>query len=205
MFTGIIVDLGTVKTIDKAGDWRVRIETALPVSTWQIGDSICCNGVCLTAIELGDDWFEIQASQETLQRTTMGVWQTGTRVNLESSLKMGDTLGGHFVFGHVDSLATVQRITQVGDSHEVVVKVPADLAPFFAEKGSAAFDGISLTINKVMGDEVFLMIIPHTWDVTNFGTLQVGQKLNLEVDMLARYVARQLDAQNNKKETTTCS
>jgi riboflavin synthase len=205
MFTGIIVDLGTVKTIDKAGDWRVRIETALPVSTWHIGDSICCNGVCLTAIALGDDWFEIQASQETLQRTTMGTWQTGTRVNLESSLKMGDTMGGHFVFGHVDSLATVQRITNVGDSHEVVVKVPTDLAPFFAEKGSAAFDGISLTINKVIGDEVFLMIIPHTWDVTNFGTLQVGQKLNLEVDMLARYVARQLDAQTNKKDTTTCS
>ena len=198
MFTGIIVDLGTVKSIDKAGDWRVRIETALPVVSWYIGDSICCNGVCLTVVALGTDWFEIQASQETLQRTTIGAWQIGTPVNLESSLKMGDTLGGHFVFGHVDSLATVQRITNVGDSYEVVVKVPTNLAQFFAEKGSGAFDGISLTINKVVGDDVFLMIIPHTWAVTNFGTLQVGQHLNLEVDMLARYVARQLEAQTNK-------
>ncbi len=190
MFTGIITDIGTVRRVEKAGDTRFEIGTSYDLSTVDMGASISCNGCCLTVIEKGPDWFAIQASAETLSKTTLGGWRQGTRVNLERALKLGDELGGHIVSGHVDGLGTIQSITPEGDSKRFRIRVPAELARFIAPKGSVAADGTSLTVNEVDGDVFGVNIIPHTQSVTTWGTMREGQSLNIEIDMLARYVAR---------------
>ena len=199
MFTGIITDQGTITSIDKQGDWKIRIQTGFDMGPVPIGASIACSGVCLTVVEKDTNSFLVQVSQETLNKTAIGSWEEGQKINLEQSLKMGDELGGHLVFGHVDGLAEVVSITPTGDSRHVVVRLPNELKHFAAAKGSIALDGISLTVNNVRDDLVDLMIIPHTWAVTSWGDLKVGQKIHMEIDMLARYVARIMDAKMEPK------
>ena len=194
MFTGIITDQGIITSIDKTGDWKIRIRTGFNMDTVPIGASIACSGVCLTVVEKDADSFLVQVSQETLDKTAIGSWREGQAINLEQSLKMGDELGGHLVFGHVDGLGEVVSIEQAGDSRHVVVRMPARLKQFAAPKGSIALDGISLTVNNVRDDLIDLMIIPHTWAVTSWGKLETGQKVHIEIDMLARYVARIMEA-----------
>ncbi len=199
MFTGIITALGTVRTIEPLGggkDMRLVITAPWPdTATIALGASIACSGCCLTAVALGSDWFAVDASAETLSRTTMGSWRAGSRVNLERSLKVGDELGGHIVSGHVDGVGQAVSATPENGSIRWVFRVPPDLARFIAEKGSIAIDGVSLTVNAVQGDTFGVNIIPHTASVTGFGTLQPGDAVNLEIDMLARYVARLAEAQ----------
>ena len=190
MFTGIITDIGTVRAVSKAGDTRFEITTAYDLSTVDMGASIACNGCCLTVIEKGADWFAIQASAETLSKTTLGDWGQGTRINLERALKIGDELGGHIVSGHVDGLGEIVSITPEGDSKRFRFRVPHELARFIAPKGSVAIDGTSLTVNEVEGNVFGVNIIPHTQAVTTWGSMKVGQRVNIEIDMLARYVAR---------------
>lgn len=194
MFTGIVQDIGAVRSIDKNGDWRLVIGTGMDLSRTPPGASICCSGCCLTLIEKGEDWFAVDVSAETLSKTTIGEWQTGSKVNLEPSLHLGDELGGHFVFGHVDGLAALQSVEQEGDSHRLKISMSQELAQFIAPKGSVSLDGVSLTVNEVE-DRVFgVNIVPHTWAHTTLGQKQPGDKLNIEIDMLARYVARQMEA-----------
>jgi riboflavin synthase len=190
MFTGIITDIGTVRTVTRAGDTRFEIATAYDLAAVEIGASIACNGCCLTVVEKGRDWFAIQASAETLSKTTLGDWRQGTRINLERALKIGDELGGHIVSGHVDGLGEIVSIRAEGDSKRFRVRVPHELARFIAPKGSVAIDGTSLTVNEVEGREFGVNIIPHTQSVTTWGSLAEGQRVNIEIDMLARYVAR---------------
>ena len=190
MFTGIITDIGTVRAVRKAGDTRFEITTGYDLGTVDMGASIACNGCCLTGIEKGPDWFAIQASAETLSKTTLGDWATGTRINLERALKIGDELGGHIVSGHVDGLGEIVSITPEGDSQRFRFRVPHELARFIAPKGSVAIDGTSLTVNEVEGNVFGVNIIPHTQAVTTWGSMAEGQRVNIEIDMLARYVAR---------------
>jgi riboflavin synthase len=190
MFTGIITDVGSVRSVSKAGDTRFEITTTYDLATVDMGASIACNGCCLTVIEKGPDWFAIQASAETLSKTTLGDWGQGTRINLERALKIGDELGGHIVSGHVDGLGEIVSITPEGDSMRFRFRVPNELARFIAPKGSVAIDGTSLTVNEVEGNVFGVNIIPHTQAVTTWGTMQPGQRVNIEIDMLARYVAR---------------
>ncbi len=197
MFTGIVTDLGQVVAVDTQGDRKIRIQTRYSIATIHMGDSIACSGVCLTVMDIGNDTFTVQVSQETIDKTAIAEWKVGTKINLEQSLRMGDTLGGHLVFGHVDGLAEVIAVDAVGDSCHVQVRLPAALKAFAAAKGSIALDGISLTVNKVEDDVIHLMIIPHTQHVTSWGQLRVGQKVHVEIDMLARYVARLLEAKGN--------
>ena len=190
MFTGIITDIGTVRAVTRAGDTRFEITTAYDLGTVDMGASIACNGCCLTVIEKGPDWFAIQASAETLSKTTLADWGQGTRINLERALKIGDELGGHIVSGHVDGLGEIVSITPEGDSMRFRFRVPGELARFIAPKGSVAIDGTSLTVNEVEGNIFGVNIIPHTQAVTTWGTMKLGQRVNIEIDMLARYVAR---------------
>lgn len=197
MFTGIITDVGQVISLEKTGDHRIRIATGHDLGPVPIGASIACSGVCLTVIEKEDTSFVVQVSQETLSKTAIGDWEMGTKVNLELSLKMGDELGGHLVFGHVDGLAEVVSIKPVEESRHVTIRLPQQLKQFAAAKGSIALDGISLTVNAVEDDIVHLMIIPHTMSATTWGDLKPGQKIHVEIDMLARYVARILEIKGN--------
>jgi riboflavin synthase len=190
MFTGIITDIGTVRHVERAGDSRFEITTAYDLSTVDMGASIACNGCCLTLIEKGPDWFAVQVSAETLSKTTLGGWGQGTRINLERALKIGDELGGHIVSGHVDGLGEIVSIKPEGDSKRFRFRVAPALARFIAPKGSVAIDGTSLTVNEVEGDVFGINIIPHTQAVTTWGTMIEGQRVNIEIDMLARYVAR---------------
>lgn len=190
MFTGIITDIGTVRSVRTAGDTRFEIATAYDLATVGIGASIACNGCCLTVIEKGPDWFAIQASAETLSKTTLAEWTEGTRVNLERALRIGDELGGHIVSGHVDGLGEILSITPEGGSQRFRFRVPPALARFIAPKGSVAIDGTSLTVNEAEGDCFGVNIIPHTQAVTTWGAMRPGQRVNIEIDMLARYVAR---------------
>ena len=194
MFTGIVTALGTVREIRPLGtgaDMRLTIGTPWPdAATISVGASIACSGCCLTAVEIGSDWFAADASAETLNRTTLGLWRPGARVNLERSLRLGDELGGHLVSGHVDGIGQVLSATPEHGSIRFVFHVPGDLARFIAVKGSIAVDGVSLTINEVTDDTFGVNIIPHTAAVTRFGTLGPSDAVNLEIDMLARYVAR---------------
>ena len=194
MFTGIITDLGRVRRIEPSGDTRFTIETGYDTDTIALGASIAHNGCCLTVIEIGPDWYTVQASAETLSVTTLGTWVEGTRVNLERALAMGDELGGHIVSGHVDGVARVAGRREEGESVRFTFGVPAPLKGYIASKGSVALDGVSLTVNAVADDHFDVNIIPHTAEVTTFGALAVGDKVNLEIDMLARYVARLLEA-----------
>ena len=194
MFTGIIQDIGTVKSIEKDGDWRIVIETGMDLSATPMGASICCSGCCLTVVEMGENWFAVEVSNESLEKTVIGSWEQGTKINLEPSLKLGDELGGHIVSGHVDGLAELQSITEDADSYRLKIKAPAELAKFIAPKGSVTLDGISLTVNEVEGDVFGVNIIPHTWQETTLSERKAGDKINIEIDMLARYVVRQLEA-----------
>jgi len=200
MFTGIVTALGTIRSIDPIGagkDMRLVIHAPWEdTASIALGASIACSGCCLTAVELGADWFAVDVSAETLSCTTMGTWTVGSQVNLERSLKVGDELGGHIVSGHVDGVGrTVSAVPENG-SIRWTFQVPAELSRFIAEKGSIAINGVSLTVNAVRGDTFGVNIIPHTASVTSFATLQPGDAVNIEIDMLARYVARLAEAQS---------
>lgn len=194
MFTGIIKMLGTVVSVDKSrGDTRFVIQCDdMDFDTLETGASICHAGCCLTALDIDPTakTYAVDVSQESLDKTTLGAWSQGITVNLERSLCMGDELGGHMVSGHVDGVAKLVSLRQEGDSHRLTFEVPAHLAKFIAQKGSVALDGISLTVNEVDGNQFGVNIIPHTWDVTTLGGLKIGDQLNLEVDLMARYAAR---------------
>lgn len=194
MFTGIITDMGEVVALDKnRGDVRYTIKTSFDMNTIDMGASICHSGCCLTVVEKGTDWFCVDVSLESLDKTTLGSWDVGTKINLERSLKMGDELGGHIVSGHVDGVAEILSIKPEGDSHRLKIRIPEGFEGFIAQKGSVALDGISLTVNEVEGNVFGINIIPHTWDVTTLGQKQVGDYLNFEIDPLARYVARMIE------------
>jgi riboflavin synthase len=190
MFTGIISAIGRIDDIQKPGDWRLKITTPWDCAKIDLGASIACSGVCLTVIERDADWFAVEVSAESLSRTTIGTWEAGTQINLERALRLGDELGGHIVSGHVDGLAIIDQITRSGDSHELKISVPDALSKFIAEKGSVCLDGISLTVNAIEGSRFGVNIIDHTWGHTTLGHATIGQHLNLEIDMLARYVSR---------------
>ncbi len=190
MFTGIVTDVGTVTELDQQGDLRARIKTAYDTSGIDVGASIASDGVCLTVIALGDDWYDVQISAETVSKTNLDSWQLGKRVNLERALKVGDELGGHIVSGHVDGVAEVVGLEDEGDSTRVTLRAPKDLARFIAPKGSVALNGTSLTVNDVDGCDFGINFIPHTKEVTTWGDVSVGDRVNLEIDTLARYVAR---------------
>lgn len=190
MFTGIITDIGTVQELEKRGDLRARIGTSYDTSGIDMGASIASDGVCLTVIELGPDWYDVEISAETVSKTNLSTWQIGKRVNLERALKVGDELGGHIVSGHVDGVAEIVAMQDEGDSTRVTLRAPKELARFIAPKGSVALNGTSLTVNEVEGCDFGINFIPHTKEVTNWGDAAVGQKINLEIDTLARYVAR---------------
>ncbi len=190
MFTGIITDVGEVRALEQAGDLRARIGTGYDTGGIDIGASIASDGVCLTVVALGPDWYEVQVSAETVAKTNLGDWRVGRRVNLERALKVGDELGGHIVSGHVDGVAEVVGLHPEGDSLRVMFRAPEALAGFIAPKGSVALNGTSLTVNEVEGAEFGINLIPHTQAVTNWGDVALGDRINLEIDTLARYVAR---------------
>jgi riboflavin synthase len=190
MFTGIITDIGRVRAIEPAGDPRYLIETRHDTAKIVLGASIACSGVCLTVTETGSDWFKVQVSAETLSRTTLGRWRAGTPINLELALKAGDELGGHIVSGHVDGVGRIVGRAGENESIRYIIEVPAGLERFVARKGSITIDGVSLTVNEVDGVRFGVNIIPHTQRQTTFGTAAIGDPVNLEIDMLARYVAR---------------
>ncbi|MGY6411123.1 MAG: riboflavin synthase [Alkalilacustris sp.] len=195
MFTGIITDVGRLLSIETAGDTTLRIATAYDLGGIDLGASIACNGVCLTVVATGTDpvaggWFSVQASAETLSKTTLGGWIVGVPVNLERALRVGDELGGHIVSGHVDGTAEIVAMRPEGDSLRVRLRAPGALAGFIAPKGSVALDGTSLTVNEVEGAEFGVNLIAHTRKVTNWGTLAEGDVVNIEIDTIARYVAR---------------
>jgi riboflavin synthase len=193
MFTGIITDIGTVLALDQQGDLRARIGTRYDVDRVDIGASIACDGVCLTVISLGkapQNWFDVQISAETVSKTNLGAWAVGRPLNLERALKVGDELGGHIVSGHVDGLAEVVDLRAEGDSTRVTFRAPHALAGFIAPKGSVALNGTSLTVNEVEGTDFGINFIPHTQKATTWGQVALGDRINLEIDTMARYVAR---------------
>jgi riboflavin synthase len=194
MFTGIITDIGRIVSVEQRGDLHARIGTGYDTGGIEIGASIACDGVCLTVVALGADWFEVDISAETVSRTNLSRWQAGRRVNLERALRVGDELGGHIVSGHVDGLAEVVSIRPEGESTRFTLRAPADLARFIAPKGSVALNGTSLTVNEVAGREFGINLIPHTQAVTTWGEVALGDPVNLEIDTLARYVARLAEA-----------
>ncbi len=203
MFTGIITDVGTIKSLSRDGDTLIRITTAFDVDSIDIGASIACSGVCLTVVDKGDDWFAVEASTETLSCTNLGGWREGTKINLERALKVGDELGGHIVTGHVDGMAELLSITPEGESIRMRFSVPENLAKYIAEKGSVTIDGVSLTVNEVIderkGQTVFgINVIPHTQEMTTFSLMKIGGHVNLEIDILARYVARMNQRMNQR-------
>jgi riboflavin synthase len=193
MFTGIVSDLGRVRSIEQAGDTRIEIDTAYDTAAIDIGASIACSGPCLTVVDKGAGWFAVEASAETLARTNLGGWRVGARVNLERAMRVGEELGGHIVSGHVDGVAVILATEAEGDSIRFEFEAPADFASYIAYKGSVALDGVSLTVNSVAGRKFGVNIISHTRDHTTFGVLKTGDRVNLEVDTIARYVARLLE------------
>lgn len=202
MFTGLVSDVGRVASVEDAnGVRRVKVRSRYRVEQLQMGASVQHSGVCLTLVDFGPDgdgsWWVVEAIPETLARTTLARWTSGSRVNLELSLKIGDELGGHLVYGHVDGLGAVRSVTPDGDSRRIKIEIADALAKFLAEKGSVCVDGVSLTVSAVGQDSgthwFEVAIIPHTWQVTTLGAVKAGDKVNLEVDMLARYVARMLE------------
>lgn len=190
MFTGLISDIGVLREVTKAADPQFIIDTRYDMAAVKIGASIACSGACLTVTRKDDGWFSVDVSAETLACTTLGGWRAGKRINLEKSLRLGAELGGHLVQGHVDGRATVTARRPDGDSLRFEFEAPAELARFIARKGSVALDGVSLTVNAVDGTGFGVNIIPHTARETTFGALAAGDQVNLEVDLLARYVAR---------------
>ena len=200
MFTGIITDIGTIIELEQRGDLRARIGTTYDLSTIDLGASIACEGVCLTVIETGHTagtgWFDVEISAETLSKSNLSAWSTSRPLNLERALKVGDELGGHIVSGHVDGVATIIAMDDEGDSTRVTFEAPVDLACFIAPKGSVALNGTSLTVNGVETTKFDINFIPHTKQNTTWGNAAVGDKINLEIDTLARYVARLADMQS---------
>ncbi|MDE2462264.1 MAG: riboflavin synthase [Alphaproteobacteria bacterium] len=193
MFTGIITDVGQVRHVEARGDTHIVIATHYDVSSVALGASIACSGICLTVVDRGsaaDRWFAVTASGETLSRTTLGRWRVGDAVNLERAMRIGDELGGHIVTGHVDGVAELKDMHPEGESVRMQFEAPLALSRFIAVKGSVALDGVSLTVNDVDGPRFGVNIIPHTQDVTTLGRLHPSQKVNLEIDLMARYVAR---------------
>ena len=202
MFTGIVTDIGTIRSSDDRGDLRLVITCSYDMAGVAIGASIACSGCCLTVVDKGTEadgsnWFAVDASAETLSKTAPGLWAAGRRLNLERALKVGDELGGHIVTGHVDGVGIVASVREEGGSHRVAIRIDRALAPFVAPKGSITVDGVSLTVNAVEDAAdactFHLNIIPHTWDVTTFADLAEGQSVNIEIDTLARYLQRMRD------------
>lgn len=199
MFTGIVTDVGVVRKAERRGDLRLEIETGYDMTSVELGASIACSGVCLTVVDTGEDWFAVDISGETVSRTAADLWRQGARLNLERSLRLGDELGGHIVTGHVDAVAEVIGVCPEGDSLRLGVKAPRELGPMIAPKGSIALDGVSLTVNDVREAEdgsthCSVNIIPHTAKATTLGEIAIGRQLNVEVDVLARYIDRMLAA-----------
>ena len=191
MFTGIVTDVGRVRAVrDTDRDRRFEIETVFDLATIDLGASISHAGCCLTVVEKGESWFAVEVSGETLAVTTLGDWTKDRRINLERAARVGDELGGHIVSGHVDGIGEVLSIESEGGSHRVRIRAPRPLHRFIAPKGSITVEGVSLTVNEVEDDVFGVNLIPHTWEVTTLGSLQVGSRVNLEIDMLARYLAR---------------
>ena len=202
MFTGIVTDKGRIAAVEARGDLRVTIATAYDTGRVDLGASIACSGVCLTVVDKGEGWFAVDVSAETQSRTAPGMWAEGRPLNLERALKVGDELGGHIVTGHVDGLGEVAALEPVGDSLRLGIVAPTALAPYVASKGSIALDGVSLTVNEVEplpdGAAAFSVnIIPHTAKETGFGDVKPGDRLNIEIDILARYLGRMLDARSS--------
>ena len=202
MFTGIVTDVGTVRSVEQRGDLRLTIGTSFDMATVDLGASIACSGVCLTVVDKGSDWFAVDVSGETVSRTAADLWREGARLNLERSLRLGDELGGHIVTGHVDAVGEVIGVCPEGDSVRVGVRVSSNLGPMIASKGSVALDGVSLTVNDVRdaddGTAHFSVnIIPHTAGQTTFHDLAAGRQLNVEIDVLARYLDRMLAARSH--------
>ena len=200
MFTGIITDVGRVEAVEARGDLRARIGCGYDLAEVDLGASIACSGVCLTVVDKGEGWFAVDISAETQSRTAPGLWAEGAALNLERALKVGDELGGHIVTGHVDGIGEVAAVEPIGDSLRVGLVAPSGLARYIAAKGSIALDGVSLTVNEVEpladGSVAFSVnIIPHTAAQTSFGSLAVGRRVNMEIDILARYLGRMLDSQ----------
>lgn len=190
MFTGIVTDLGKIRAIEKQGDTRIEIETSYDMDDVDIGASIACSGPCLTVIEKGPGWFAVEASAETLDKTGLGDWVVGTPVNLERAMRIGDELGGHIVSGHVDAVASIVNMQPEGDSVRFTFEAPEAFAKYIAPKGSVSLDGVSLTVNEVQGNRFGVNIISHTQGETTFGSRKVGDRINMEIDTIARYVAR---------------
>lgn len=190
MFTGIISSIGTIVSAEQRGDLRLTIACDFAQESLHIGESIACNGACLTVVEKGNGGFAVDLSAETVARSASGRWRQGGKVNLERSLRLGDTLDGHMVSGHVDGLAVIHAITASGGSYILAIDAPEALSRFIAEKGSVTLDGVSLTVNKVENSRFWVNIIPHTWQVTTLGERKAGDALNLEIDLIARYVDR---------------
>ena len=190
MFTGIVTDVGTILSTQQRGDLRVRIGTGFDLATVDLGASIACSGICLTVVDKGEDWFEVDVSAETRSRTAPGLWTDGTRVNLERSLRMGDELGGHIVTGHVDGLGEVIGTCAEGGSTRIGIRVAGELGKAIAAKGSVTLDGVSLTVNTAVDDVFSVLIIPHTLQVTTLRDWRAGSEVNLEIDLMARYAAR---------------
>jgi riboflavin synthase len=199
MFTGIVTDVGTVRSAEQRGDLRLVIAAGYDMDTVELGASIACSGACLTVVDKGEDWFAVDVSGETVSKTASGHWNEGARLNLERSLRIGDEIGGHIVTGHVDAVAEVIEIRPEGDSKRVTISVPRALGPMIAAKGSVALDGVSMTVNDVRDAEdgsthFSINVIPHTGQHTTLGDLAAGRQLNVEVDVLARYIDRMLAA-----------
>jgi len=197
MFTGIITDIGTVRSVEQKGDLRLTIGCGYDMATVDLGASIACSGACLTVVDKGDDWFAVDVSQETVSKTAPGLWTEGARLNLERALRVGDELGGHIVTGHVDTVATVTRAEEKGGSIDVTIEAPRELGGGIAPKGSIALDGVSLTVNQVedAGETTRFTVnlISHTANHTTLGVIAAGRRLNLEIDVLARYLKRMTD------------
>lgn len=198
MFTGIITDIGTVRSVEQRGDLRLIIDCSYDMDTVDLGASIACSGACLTVVDKGDDWFAIDVSQESVSRTAPDLWAEGSQLNLERALRVGDELGGHIVTGHVDAVATVTKVEEVGGSLDVTIEAPRVLGGGIAPKGSIALDGASLTVNDVEdageATRFTINLIPHTANHTTLGGIAAGRKLNLEIDVLARYLKRMTEA-----------
>jgi riboflavin synthase len=199
MFTGIITDVGRIESVEACGDLRARIACGRELADAALGASIACSGICLTVVDKGEGWFAVDVSAETQSRTAPGLWSEGAALNLERALKVGDELGGHIVTGHVDGIGEVAAVEPVGDSLRLGILAPAELGRYIAPKGSIALDGVSLTVNEVEtlghgGTAFSVNIIPHTARQTSFGSVEAGRRVNIEIDILARYLGRMIDA-----------
>ncbi|QLC22651.1 riboflavin synthase [Parasphingopyxis sp. CP4] len=198
MFTGIITDVGTIAEAEQRGDLRLTVQCSYDMAGVELGASIACSGVCLTVVDKGEDWFAVDVSAESVARTAQGQWNTGSKLNLERSLKLGDEMGGHIVTGHIDGIGEIVSADPVGDSIEIVIRAPDELAKYIAPKGSITLNGVSLTVNEVRDEEsgchFTINLIPHTAEVTTFASAAAGQPVNIEIDILARYLARMTSA-----------